>query len=522
MNLSSIKIPAIIMRHKIISIIALLLILYGGYAMLTEEPMVYETATAERADLRQEVGVTGRVAASQSVSLAFEKSGRIAWIGADIGDIVQRGQTLMGIGNTSENASLLEAEATLKTEESKLEELLRGTRAEELLVYEVKAANAEVSLLDAQKNAISKLKDAYTKADNAIHNESDQFFSNPRSSFPSFNFNVGSSQLENEINTGRANIEYLLTGWNNDLKIIGTSSDLSRLFDITLDRLNQIVMFLDDLSSAVNKFEPDASLSQATINTYKAAVESARSSVNTAISNTLTSQEKFKTAESTLALARQELALKEAGATAGSIAQQEASVEKARASVTQAKSELAKTVISAPFNATVTKQDAEVGEIVAAHSPLISLISNTPFEVRVNIPEVDIANIEIGDTATITLDPYGNDVKFNAKVIKIDPAATILEGVPTYITTLAFDAADARIRAGMTANIDILTQERTGVVAVPSRAVIKDGGRSYIRVLASDGSAAEIDVETGLQSFDGRTEIVSGISEGQEVILFEK
>jgi len=179
-------------------------------------------------------------------------------------------------------------------------------------------------------------------------------------------------------------------------------------------------------------------------------------------------------------------------------------------------------VITAPFNATVTKQDAEVGEIVAAHSPLVSLISNTPFEVRVNIPEVDIAKVKTGDKAAITLDPYGNDVVFETKVIKIDPAATILEGVPTYITTLAFDATDARIRAGMTANIDILTEERKGVVAVPSRAVIKDAGRSYVRIRNSDGSAAEIDVETGLQSFDGKTEIISGIDAGQEVILFEK
>ena len=71
----------------------------------------------------------------------------------------------------------------------------------------------------------------------------------------------------------------------------------------------------------------------------------------------------------------------------------------------------------------------------------------------------------------------------------------------------------------MTANVDIRTDERTDVIAVPRRAVITKDGDKIVRILEGD-TIKEISVVTGLRGSDGRIEIISGISEGDKVIVF--
>ena len=97
-----------------------------------------------------------------------------------------------------------------------------------------------------------------------------------------------------------------------------------------------------------------------------------------------------------------------------------------------------------------------------------------------------------------------------------------LEGVSTYKVTLHFLDGDDRVRSGMTANIDIYTGMREGVIAVPQRSVITRNGQKIIRVLKSDMTVEERFVEVGLRGSGGYLEIVSGLNEGERVIVFIK
>jgi multidrug efflux pump subunit AcrA (membrane-fusion protein) len=139
------------------------------------------------------------------------------------------------------------------------------------------------------------------------------------------------------------------------------------------------------------------------------------------------------------------------------------------------------------------------------------------FEVEVNVPEVDIAKIAVGNSAKITLDAYGDEVEFTAHVSKYDPAEKIVDGVPTYKTTLLFDKEDARIRSGMTANITIETSKKENVIAIPGRAIITKEGKKYVRVLQDDGTQKEVLVVTGLRGSAGLVEIVSGLKENDRI-----
>lgn len=203
------------------------------------------------------------------------------------------------------------------------------------------------------------------------------------------------------------------------------------------------------------------------------------------------------------------------------ILSQQAQIKQAEANVENYQAQIAKTIIRAPISGTVTKQDAKVGEIVSANTPLVFLISTSQFEIEANIPEADIAKVKLGNAAKVTLDAYGSDVSFDVKVVAIDPAETIIDGVATYKTTFQFIDIDKdeRVKSGMTANIDISTEKRENVIVIPQRAVITKNGDKIVRVLNNE-TPKEVKVKTGLRGSDGNIEIIEGVSEGDKVIIY--
>jgi multidrug efflux pump subunit AcrA (membrane-fusion protein) len=71
----------------------------------------------------------------------------------------------------------------------------------------------------------------------------------------------------------------------------------------------------------------------------------------------------------------------------------------------------------------------------------------------------------------------------------------------------------------MTANLDILTAEKTNVLIVPTRAVYSKADGRYVKVLDADNQTQEVKVEVGLRGVDGTVEIISGLNEGDKVSL---
>src|SRR3989344_622015 len=492
-------------RPYVFYLIGVFIVIFGvWYYFRSSGKIEIETITVARAELVQEVSVTGKVKPAQSVNLGFDKGGRITRVLAKVGDRVLSGQTLVEIYNADLVSQLRETEAGLKSEEVKLEDFRNGARPLDLKIDEAKVDEARQNLADY-------IQDSHTKADDAIHNKVDQFFSNPRSPNPQLNFSTF-SQLEADLESGRIAVENRFKTWNASLLKINPDSNMYVFSAEALGSLKFIKRYLDPVAIAINGLDPAPSLTQTQINGYKSDVSTARTNVNTAISN-------ISGASSDLKIAERELAKDLAGSTAEEILAQEASVEKARAGVNNIKAQISKTIISSPIRGIVTKQDAKAGEIVNASSPVVSVISGASFQVEANLPETDVSKVKINDSAKLTLDAYGSDAAFAAKVISIDPAETIIEGVSTYKITFEFDKEDERIRSGLTANIDILTKKKEGVLAVPQRAILTQDGSKIVRVQRGDGRGDEVPVELGLFGSDGRVEILSGLEEGTKVII---
>ena len=523
---------------------------------------------------------------AESVDLAFERSGRVTSVGAIVGDKVKTGQVLLildrrqlsaEVSRAAANvegtkASLRQYEAAVIREEANLEELKRGNRPEEIFLAEIKVSNAERALQDARTNVDQTtnkvaidlvnvyegikdvLRDAYTKADDAINRQIDAIFINETTS-PQLSFNLIHPQLKTEVEWQRSLVYTELEQLKSLL--VSQSLSLSSLED-ALESGSKHLLVIRDFLQKVNEVVKDASdLSAASVDSYRTSVTLGLSNVNTVLAtanshhqklatqrvigqNNITAAEaKVNDAKNILEAAQAELALKRAPAgveeiaaqnavlkqAQANLASQQARVREAKAAVESLQAQLAENSLLAPFSGTVTRQEAKLGEIVSPGVVLVSIISEAKYEIEANVPEIDVSKIQVGNPATTTLDAYGNDVIFSASVITIDPAETIIEGVSTYKVKLQFGQDDERIKSGMTANITILAQKRADVLAVPQRAVIDKDGKKIIRLLRGEGRQQKIEevvVKVGLRGSDGNVEIIEGVSEGDRVVVGEK
>jgi len=273
------------------------------------------------------------------------------------------------------------------------------------------------------------------------------------------------------------------------------------------------------LAYATSKLLPTSSITEDTITIWKANISAARSNVSLALSNLSTVYSQYKSSVSTLDVSNSQLTLSKTGATIDDVSAQEAVVEQAEANLNAAKARLAKSIIYSPINGVVTKIDAKIGQTIQSGVPAISIISYGQYQVDSYIPEADIAKIQIGQRATTTLDAYGTDEYFETVVIKIDPAETVLSGVPTYKVTFKFaSSSDSRIKSGMTANLDILTGQKNDVISVPSRSVFTKNSTKFVKLVDKDNKLVETAVTTGLRGVDGFVEITSGLKEGDIIV----
>lgn len=470
------------------ALIGIIVVAVGGYLYTGRDGDYGATLVVAAGDFSEQVSVSGTVIAARDVALGFASSGRISGVYARVGQHVGVGTVLA----ETENGDLI---ATIAQKEAELAELLSGPRPEKIAVAEASVASAASSLVTAIQNA-------YTTADDAVRNRADSFFMNPRIN-PELSFTVTNTILQTKVERDRVTAETALSDWAALLGTL-TTSNAETVAAKAQAYMAQVSTLLADANAALNQAVPDQATTAATLSTYGTTVATARTNMNT-VSTSLTS------AASALVDAQKSLALERAGATAANVAAATAEVQNARAMLT-------KTRVIAPFSGIVTRMDAKVGEIVSPSTSEISLQSDGLFQVETYVPEVAIARIAKGNPATTTLDAYGSSVAFPSVVVAVDPAETVKDGVPTYKTTLAFLAADPRIRSGMTANVVMQTGLLHDAIVIPSGAVGTKDGAQYVSVLV-DGKPVNRPVTTGSSPALGQAYILSGLSSGDVILL---
>lgn len=186
----------------------------------------------------------------------------------------------------------------------------------------------------------------------------------------------------------------------------------------------------------------------------------------------------------------------------------------------------ASSTVYAPISGTISGLALQLGSVINSNaSSQNSNISNTKIAnvktnatpiVSLNLTEIDVPKVTIGDKATVMLDAYP-DKTFTGKVVSIDAVGSITSGVSTYPTVIKLDTDTTTILPNMAVSASIITARKNDALIVPSSSVQQNqDGTSYVQVM-KNGKVSELNVEVGLSS-DTQTEIISGLSEGDTVV----
>ncbi len=192
------------------------------------------------------------------------------------------------------------------------------------------------------------------------------------------------------------------------------------------------------------------------------------------------------------------------------------SVEQAELSRDLAEGRLNSTRIYAPIDGTVMAVNAAVGQNVTGYSPLIRLADLSELVVVAEITELDIADVEQGQTVRIRLDAFPTE-EMMSTIGRLPPGVGSIRGGTTYEASIALPESPLPIRAGMGANLTIVTHSVSDTLLVPRRAVRQAGRYQMVRVLEGRRTR-EVQVLTGLSNAS-EVEILSGLEEGWVVQL---
>jgi len=496
------------LKNKWVIIGLIIIVIVAGvvYEKTKTKKPNFQYATAAIGNVVEQVSVTGTVSPVSEADLAFEKGGVISKIYVSIGDTVKAGDPIASLDNADDQAALASAQATLA-------DMSSGLTPQQYAAYQSAVNTASTTLINALSDSVNAIHTGYVQAQSAVVNYGDIFFTNPQTANPTINVRTQSNAIALAINNERLQIGTVLNNWQNDASAANISNAI-RFVSNTEGYLATIKGYLNDLSAIINNLSPgNSGLSQSAIDSAVASMNTSLSTLNQAVATVSGADTELKSASSAYAQAENTFALQQSGSTPDAIAAQ-------AAKVAQAQAVLAEDTLTSPIDGIVTQEDPNVGEYMAPGQGGLA-VQGTGFKVEAYVAEADIAKVAVGDLASSTLDAYGAYVDFPEKVIMIDPAETILEGVPTYKVTLQFISPDSRIKSGMTSNLEILTHEADNVLEIPYRALLITSTSTNVRLVSKNGQTySTVPVTIGLKGSDGTVQIISGLKPGDRVVTY--
>lgn len=247
-----------------------------------------------------------------------------------------------------------------------------------------------------------------------------------------------------------------------------------------------------------------------TVRQAKAVLEDAKSKRDRALKLTqqgVIPRADFDTADSDykVALSRYQDGLEEIRNRQGLLAQR-------RSELALAKQQLADTIIYAPLEGVVQEKKASVGEYLAAGAPIVDIVRIDPLRLRVDVPERESHSIRNGQSVRVTVE--GDPESYLGFVKRLSPTISEQNRV------LAVEADvrnNGRLRPGAFVRAEIVTDQTSTAVTVPSSAIVTFAGIEKV-MLVENGKAAEKAVTTGRRGPDW-IEIKAGVSVGQSVIV---
>lgn len=201
------------------------------------------------------------------------------------------------------------------------------------------------------------------------------------------------------------------------------------------------------------------------------------------------------------------------------IAIAQAAVQRATVRVTEAQIALDQTILTAPIAGVVTRIGVQIGQPAdqSSTASAVEISDLSRLWLTANVDEVDVDRVFIGLPAEVRLDALPAE-GFSASVQQMALLPVVVNGVVNFPVRFRIDSQDDRLRAGMTAEVRVLIDERTNVLLVPNEYVTLEGDRATVTRLTPTGEMLPVEVVIGLRG-DTETEIISGLREGDQLLL---
>ena len=280
----------------------------------------------------------------------------------------------------------------------------------------------------------------------------------------------------------------------------------------------------------------DPALFQATVDKNRANLEVAKAQVKVSENNIVyykkDLERKKKLSASQYASVKDlDLAEREYQNAVAQLALQKAAVQQAQAQLETSETELRYTRIVSPIDGIVVSKEVEVGQTVAAsfQTPTLFYVAEDleKMQIEASVVEADIAKAAVGQKVEFSVDSFPDEI-FEGTVTQVRNEAITTSNVVTYEVIIEVNNKDLKLKPGMTANVEIITADKKGVLAVPSKALrfyITDEEGKTQRYkdkgvwIMKNGKPQRVSITVGI-SDDEYTEILNGdLHSGDNVIL---
>jgi HlyD family secretion protein len=233
----------------------------------------------------------------------------------------------------------------------------------------------------------------------------------------------------------------------------------------------------------------------------------------------LTAQQQIEDIESALAVAKQQCEARQA---AVSIAR--ADLSATEAALERSEDELAYATIASPVDGIVLHRDVDVGSAVASVASTLGTLLMTLGDTREmhmvgDVDESDIGLVREGMPARIIVESYPGR-EFDGRVTRISPLGIEKDKIMNFEVEMSIAGADVPLRTNMTADAEIIVEERTAVLLVPQNAIRYARKQSFVEMPApkEESGKRRVDVTLGVGG-PNSSEVISGLAEGDEVIV---
>ncbi len=512
--------PSFLSRHK--TYVAFLFVVVSAivfYALFSRPQVDQETYTVTSGPIKQYVRVSGQVEASNDANLSFQTSGAVSFVGVKTGDKVDQGKVLMTLEAGDAQSSLLQAQANLSSTQAVLAQLRQGARKEELAYKEQLVENAKNSLAEAYNTLPDAIQNVDSSTADVVKNKFSALFITNNSKYL-LSFSSCDQRLQSDIEEKRTALETTLADFQKKSSVITAISSTENI-DATFEQAYQAALLTNDLVNSVsNLLLLSCSLSNTSLNAHRATLSGVKATMTALFSDITVKRSLLLSSKNALNQSKRDLELTKAGTDPYKIQAQRAAVEQAQAQVSQAKTNLNKTILTAPFSGVISSVNATVGETLSVGKVAVSMLSVEGLQIEAKVPEVDIVKVKVGSIVEVTLDAYGQALKFPATITRINPTATTEGSVPIYKVIVTFTGTDERIKEGMTTNVNIVTEDKPNVVLLPSQYVRTITSTKGQVTVIKDGQSIPKTITIGIRGSDGLLEIKDGLFEGEEIIPF--